>query len=55
LEVARLLTEGFPLVDIAAQMNVKPGTVRTHLKRLFLKTGTRRQAEVVALLARLTK
>ncbi len=37
----------------AAALGVGQGTVRTHLLRLFAKTGTRRQAELVKLAASL--
>ena len=50
--VAAALGQGHSLEDIASGMNVGLATVRTHLKRLLAKTGTHRQAEAVALLAR---
>jgi DNA-binding CsgD family transcriptional regulator len=37
---------------IAARLSSEIATVRSHLHRLFEKTGTRRQAELVALLFR---
>lgn len=52
-EVAALLGRGESVEQIAAQMAVAVATVRHHLKRLFEKTETRRQAELVALIARL--
>ncbi len=39
---------------IAARSSTEIATVRSHLHRLFAKTGTRRQAELVALLFRST-
>ena len=39
--------------EIAEAAGVSIGTVRSHMKALFSKTGTHRQAELVALLTRL--
>jgi DNA-binding CsgD family transcriptional regulator len=39
---------------IAARLSTEIATIRSHLHRLFAKTGTRRQAELVALLLRST-
>ena len=39
--------------EVAVQLGVGLATVRTHLHRLYDKTGTRRQAELVRLLATL--
>lgn len=50
--VAAALVRGDSVEDIAAQMGIGLATVRTHLKRILAKTGTKRQAEAVALLAR---
>lgn len=50
--VAAALGRGRSLNDIATQTGVSLGTVRTHLKRILAKTGTHRQAEAAALLAR---
>lgn len=50
--VAAALVRGGSLGDIAVQMGIGLATVRTHLKRILAKTGTNRQAEAVALLAR---
>ncbi len=46
------LAEGAALERIAASMGISLSTVRTHLKSLFAKTGTARQAELVALILR---
>jgi DNA-binding CsgD family transcriptional regulator/PAS domain-containing protein len=40
--------------EAAADAGVAPSTVRTHLRHLFDKTGTRRQADLVRLAAALT-
>src|SRR5262249_28099932 len=37
--------------EVAAALGVAETTVKTHLARLFAKTGTRRQAELVKLVA----
>jgi DNA-binding CsgD family transcriptional regulator len=52
-DVAGLLAEGLGLAAIARRLNIGAGTVRTYLKGAFEKTATRRQAELVALIARL--
>jgi len=52
-EVASLLGEGLDLPEIARRLRIDLGTVRNHLKSVFEKSGTHRQAELVALLARL--
>jgi DNA-binding CsgD family transcriptional regulator len=51
-DVAALLVEGLDLPTICQELRIGQGTVRTHLKRVFEKTGTRRQAEFVALVSR---
>jgi DNA-binding CsgD family transcriptional regulator len=49
--VLRLVT-GDSLQSAAKALGVKYGTVRTHLKTVFQKTGTRRQAELVIVIMR---
>jgi DNA-binding CsgD family transcriptional regulator/PAS domain-containing protein len=51
--VARRLARGESLAEVARHLEVALETVRTHLKRALQKTDTRRQAELVALMARL--
>jgi len=51
VRVARLLVQGRSLPEIAAALEVRPSTVRTHLNRIFDKTGARRQTELVGLLS----
>ena len=38
LEVAKLVCQGFVNGDVAKRLNVKPGTVKTHLRSIFAKT-----------------
>jgi DNA-binding CsgD family transcriptional regulator len=51
--VAAMLGQGLRLDEIARRLNVQIGTVRNHLKGVFQKTGTTRQAQLTALLGRL--
>ena len=48
--VARGLVEGNSIEDIAKATNLSRETIRTQLKFIFAKTGTKRQAELVGLL-----
>ena len=48
--LARSLIEGEALETIAAKFGVSRNTATTHLKRVFAKTGCKRQAELVSLL-----
>lgn len=50
VQVASLLTDGMTKQEMSAQMNVSAATMAYHLRNLFGKTGTKRQAELVALL-----
>lgn len=49
--VASALAQGQSLEEIGLALHIGLGTVRTHLKRILSKTGTHRQAQVVALIA----
>ncbi len=49
-KLARHLASGGSLAEFAEGQGVSTNTVRTHLKRLFEKTGTGRQGELVTLL-----
>lgn len=51
--VAGLVAEGMSLPDIAKCLSVSLPTVKSHLQHLFQKTGTHRQAELVALMRRI--
>jgi DNA-binding CsgD family transcriptional regulator len=44
-----LLSQGKPLAEAAEILGIGTGTARAHLKHVFGKTGTRRQAELVRL------
>jgi DNA-binding NarL/FixJ family response regulator len=48
--VATLLTQGRTLAQIATEFGISRTTVAFHLRNIFQKTGTRRQAELVAVL-----
>jgi DNA-binding CsgD family transcriptional regulator len=48
------IAQGSTIVQTAKELGIADGTVTTHLLRLFAKTGTRRQAELVKPAASLT-
>lgn len=48
--LAVLLSRGKSLAAAATEMGVSMNTIRTHLKRIFSKTDTNRQGELVAML-----
>ncbi len=50
LRVASALVRGSSLAEITLEQGVARSTVAFHLRNLFDKTETRRQAELVALL-----
>lgn len=52
-ELAAQLASGRGIADAAAALGMSVSTARQHVKSIFAKTGTHRQAELVALLARL--
>ena len=49
-DVALRVTHGADLKEISEQLSISLATVRTHLQRVFDKTDTHRQAELVRLL-----
>ena len=48
--VAGYLVEGMPAPEIAKAMGVRPATVRTHVERMFVKTGVHNQTALVRVL-----
>lgn len=52
-ELAHKLCAGVSLEQAANELQIQYETARTHLRRVFSKTGTSRQAELVSLLGRL--
>jgi DNA-binding CsgD family transcriptional regulator len=50
--IAVELSAGLSTDEIAPRLQIAVGTVRWHLKRILAKTGSSRQAELVALLLR---
>lgn len=51
LRVLLAVFETGGVADIAGMLGIAEGTAKTHLRRLFDKTGTRRQADLVKLVA----
>lgn len=49
--LALIMLDGTGVKEAAEQLGVSNNTVRTHLQRIFEKTGAKRQAELVRLLA----
>lgn len=47
------VVEGTTLAEICAKLGISMNTVKTHLKRVFEKTGARRQADLVRLVSSL--
>jgi DNA-binding CsgD family transcriptional regulator len=45
--LAAILMQGKSVEEAAAQLFISPHTARTHLKRIFMKTDTHRQTELV--------
>jgi DNA-binding CsgD family transcriptional regulator/PAS domain-containing protein len=52
--VCELIAEGLAPSDIARRIGVAPSTARSHLMRVFEKTGTNRQSNLVRLVASLS-
>lgn len=50
--VAKGLAEGWSVEELSQQFGSTKGTLRTQVKRVLAKTGTERQAQLVALIAR---
>jgi len=47
IQVAKLVCRGFTNGDIARQLRVKPGTVKTHLRSIFNKTRARNKISML--------
>ena len=54
-KVARAITEGLTINEIASRHGVASETIRSQVKAVLAKTGTRRQVEAASLLSGLTK
>ena len=50
-KVALAASSGLTIPETAHRLNVSPNTVKTHLRKVFAKTGTGRQAELARLMA----
>lgn len=50
--VAAGLARGMDSAELARAMGVQPNTVLSHIKRVLLKSGTRRQSQLVSLILR---
>lgn len=50
--VAAGLARGLDTAELATELRVRPNTVLSHVKRALLKSGTRRQSQLVALILR---
>lgn len=53
--LANALAHGADLAEAAGRLAIGTGTARNHLKAIFRKTHTRRQAELVSLILRLAR
>jgi DNA-binding CsgD family transcriptional regulator/PAS domain-containing protein len=49
-KVAATASSGLTIPEVAAQLGLSPNTVKTHLRRVFGKTGTNGQAELTRLM-----
>lgn len=52
-KVALAAGSGVPIPEVARQLGISPNTVKTHLRKVFAKTATTRQAELARLMASL--
>lgn len=49
--VALAASSGNTIIETARSLNLSPNTIKTHLRRVFAKTATGRQAELAGLIA----
>jgi DNA-binding CsgD family transcriptional regulator len=49
--VALAASSGNTIIETAQSLNLSPNTIKTHLRRVFAKTATGRQAELAGLIA----
>ncbi len=49
--VALAIASGLGIPEAAMQLGLSPNTIKTHLRRVFMKTGTGRQVELARLMA----
>ncbi len=49
--VALAVSSGLGIPETAAQLGLSPNTIKTHPRRVFMKTGTGRQVELARLMA----
>src|SRR5262249_21356635 len=49
--VAEAASGGSTIGEIGRRLGLSPNTVKTHLRRIYEKTGTRRQAELARVMA----
>jgi DNA-binding CsgD family transcriptional regulator len=54
VRVMELACDGFSIADIALRLGIAPSTAKTHLQRVYEKTGTHRQGELVKLARQFT-
>ena len=47
LQVARLVCQGFTNADVADKLNVKQGTIKTHLRSIFSKVRARNKISLL--------
>jgi len=47
LQVARLVCQGFTNADVADKLNVKHGTIKTHLRSIFSKVRARNKISLL--------
>ena len=47
LQVARLVCQGFTNADVADKLNVKQGTIKTHLRSIFSKARARNKISLL--------